>query len=143
MESSTSIPSQLTPPPELSKPCDLSASSSQVPGNSENNLPIKTRIKRAASIRNNPEIKEKINFPALPTSPVESFYRSLFCPKCGYWRHHSIHIGEHRTCICSLLSESSICCIDGYSSLMHNIPSLMYWSPIPNKYISDIINIPR
>ena len=67
----------------------------------------------------------------------------IFCPKCGYWRAHDSILGEHRSCICSLLCESAICCFEGYASLMRNIPGLIYWSPVPNKLISDVITAGR
>ena len=70
-------------------------------------------------------------------------YYNIFCPKCGHWRNHVTPIADHRTCICCLLQDSSICCINGYSSLIRNIPSLIFWSPVPNKYVADTMNVPR
>ena len=98
--------------------------------NSGNGLPPKFRFNKLKP------------FPS-PPQHLDQDYYNIFCPKCGYWRNHVTPIAEHRTCICCLLQESAICCVNGYSSLIRNIPSLIFWSPVPNKYVSDGLNVPR
>ena len=109
------------------------------------NLPIRTRLKQSATLNESGQCASTSADIRASRSSLLSDGRlpNFFCFKCGYWRNHDIPLTDHKSCICSLLSESSICCVEGYSCLLRNIPSLIYWSPIPNKYISDILELSR
>jgi hypothetical protein len=57
-----------------------------------------------------------------------------FCMNCGFVRTHSVsnrHYEDHFTCICLLLETATICCVEGYSNMLDNIPSLALYTPLP------------
>ena len=72
-------------------------------------------------------------------SDTSAVKQGSICSKCSYWRiHKNITIEhDHRSCICILLIDNSICCASGYENLVHNIPGLIFWSPIPTKFSFD------
>lgn len=65
-----------------------------------------------------------------------------FCHFCGFMKTHSDNNrhANHYTCICFLLETATICCIDGYSNLLDNIPSLSLYSPLPQGTTDDYFN---
>ena len=57
-----------------------------------------------------------------------------FCMCCGFMRTHSdsrVYYENHYTCICLLLETATVCCVEGYSNLLDNIPSLSLYTPLP------------
>ena len=70
------------------------------------------------------------------TSPTQKYLeKSEVCNECFYWRRHSNgYPNQHKTCLCELFVNQSICCLEGYSNLMEQIPYLILYAPTPNKY---------
>ena len=62
------------------------------------------------------------------------------CSTCCFWRIHGGYPNLHKTCICELFASQSICCLEGYSNLMWQIPHLILYAPTPNKFIYHTIN---
>ena len=57
-----------------------------------------------------------------------------FCMCCGFVRTHQkldVHYEDHFTCICLLLETATVCCVEGYSNMLDNIPSLALYTPLP------------
>ena len=57
-----------------------------------------------------------------------------FCFDCTYWKNHSNPPAHHKSCICDLFANQSICCLEGYSNLINQVPYMIIYAPTPNKY---------
>ena len=53
------------------------------------------------------------------------------CTNCGYCIGHATSYTKHKTCICKLLTQKSVCCLDGYATTMEQIPCLGFVTPFP------------
>ena len=50
----------------------------------------------------------------LPTSSKD------FRIECTYWKNHCNDFpAQHKSCICELFANQSICCLEGYENLMN------------------------
>ena len=56
------------------------------------------------------------------------------CELCKRWRNHiqTLISTKHITCICFVLNYNSICCVQGFESLMDEEPELSQYINIPN-----------
>ena len=81
------------------------------------------------------ESSEKLrceNYQILPSSSKD------FCNECTYWKNHGNSTpAQHKSCICELFANQSICCLEGYANLMNQIPYMIIYAPTPNKYNSN------
>ena len=62
----------------------------------------------------------------------------LVCEVCKFYKYHnenSIYPSQHLTCLCQLYTKKFICCKNGYSNLIKNIPLIGLYTPFP-----EIIN---
>ena len=58
------------------------------------------------------------------------------CDKCSFWKiHPGGYPNQHKSCICELFGNQSVCCLEGYSNLMWQIPHMILYAPTPNKFI--------
>ena len=64
-----------------------------------------------------------------------------YCSDCSFWKLHPCgYPNEHKSCICELFANQSICCQEGYSNLMWKVPYMILYAPTPNKYIYQTTN---
>ena len=63
------------------------------------------------------------------------------CNNCTYWKiHPGGYPNQHKSCICELFGNQSICCLEGYSNLMWHVPYMILYAPTPNKYIYHTVD---
>ena len=53
------------------------------------------------------------------------------CNTCGFWSSHSNDFPKHKTCLCRLVAERGICCLEGYKTLINDVPNLGFVVPFP------------
>ena len=53
------------------------------------------------------------------------------CNTCGFWSSHSNDFPKHKTCLCRLVGERGICCLEGYKTLINDVPNLGFVVPFP------------
>ena len=64
-----------------------------------------------------------------------------FCNDCNFWKNHpNSPPNHHKSCICELFANQSICCLEGYSNLMSQVPYMILYAPTPNQYIFQTNN---
>ena len=74
-------------------------------------------------------------------SPDTLLKEKEFCSDCSFWKYHpNGHPIQHKSCICDLFASQSVCCLEGYSNLMYQIPYMILYAPTPNKYIFQTID---
>ena len=106
--------------------------------NKQENQSVKDKEENKQPTNEKTRKKEQANISAQFSQDLNG----TICSKCGYWRLHEYIQGDHRSCLCSLFIDRSICCIDGYKNLMFNVPGLVFWSPLPIKFIfEDILQL--
>ena len=82
---------------------------------------------------------DKVNLPSF-SSAFENKINEI-CNECAFWKIHPAgYPNQHKSCICELFGNQSICCLEGYSNLMWNIPYMIIYAPTPNKYIYHTLN---
>lgn len=65
---------------------------------------------------------------------MESIPMEEICEVCRYFKFHHNEIicpPKHFTCLCELFKNKYICCKNGYSNIIKNIPNLFIYSPNP------------
>lgn len=64
-----------------------------------------------------------------------------YCQSCGYVKDHKASTGNtHVTCLCFLFGGRSICCHNGLHNLLHAIPIISKFIPIPDKFNYQYVN---
>ena len=106
-------------------------------GNSDNEV-----FKKSTVLSIDEDILPTNSFREQSVSPYETILPSVkhpskeFCGDCNFWKNHANGSPlQHKSCICELFSHQAICCLEGYSNLMTQIPHIILYAPTPNKYI--------
>ena len=63
------------------------------------------------------------------------------CGYCGFYIGHTSTYMKHKTCICKLMTQKTICCLDGYAAIMEAIPCLGILSPVPLACIYELDSV--
>ena len=78
---------------------------------------------------------------------MENVIFEEICGVCNYFKfHHNEMIcpPKHFSCLCELFKNKYICCKNGYSNLMKNVPYIAIYSPNPevinSSYIQSSLN---
>ena len=65
---------------------------------------------------------------------METVISEEVCSVCLYFKFHHNDIicpPKHFTCLFELYKNKCICCKNGYSNLMKNVPYVVIYSPLP------------
>ena len=108
----------------------------------------------------------------MKTTKINMYNQYVTCPDCNNWIIHSenIYISSseseiykpkkifqkryeqsqlpylHKSCLCILFRNSSICCVEGYKNLLKLFPQFVVYGPVPisannmSESISEDIN---